>query len=150
MWMPAASQRGIVPRDLGAGRAVDDHRVRQVAGVDVPHELLQVRRAAAVASASRHSRHRHGGVGEGHLLRREDAAQAQVEPEVVGQAADLRRELIEEDAADRARPDQADRHRVRRQVEARVHRAQRARRLRLVDDDRDVALGRALRDRRAR
>src|SRR5206468_11626723 len=44
------------------------------------------------------------------------------------------------------RTDQPDRHRVGRQVEARVHRAQRARRLLLVDDDGDVALRRALRD----
>ena len=63
------------------------------------------------------------------------------------QPLDLRRELIEQHAADAARADQADRDRVRRQVEARMHRAQRARRVLAVDHDRDVALGRALRDR---
>ena len=52
----------------------------------------------------------------------------------------------EQRAADQARPDQSDRDGVRRQVERRVHRAQRPGGVLLLDDDRDVPLRRALRD----
>ena len=81
-----------------------------------------------------------------HLLRREDAPHPQVELEVAPQALALRGQLVEQHAADGTRADHADRDRVRREIEARVHRAQRPRRGLARDDHRDVALGGALRD----
>ena len=59
----------------------------------------------------------------------------------------LRGELIEQHAPDRARSDDPDRERVRREVQTGVHGAQRARGLAAVDHDGDVALRGALRDR---
>ena len=60
----------------------------------------------------------------------------------------LRGELIEQHAADGAGPDHADRDRVRREIEARsAPSAAPASLACAVDDDRDVALGCALRDR---
>jgi hypothetical protein len=73
-------------------------------------------------------------VREQHPLRRENAAHAQIQVEIAAQALPLRRELLEQHRTDRARADQADRHGVRRQIEARVDGAQGARTLLLVDD----------------
>ena len=146
-WMPGREPSGIVPRDRGAGRAVDDHRVREVAGVDVLHELPPGRSGRRSSSASRQCVI--GTAVSARVIffdvRMPRSRRSRLE--VVGEPAHLRRELIEEHAADRSRPDQPDRDGVRRQVEAGVHRAERARGLLAVDDHRDVALGRALRDR---
>ena len=59
-------------------------------------------------------------------------------------------DLGEQRAADEPRADEADCQRQRGQVEAAVHRAQRALRILLVDQHRDVVLAAPLRDRPAR
>ena len=129
------------------GRAVDDHRVRQVIDVQVFDELRDVGGASCWPRAPPSSPSIGNALlGQQHLLAGHDAAQAQVELELVAQAHAFRGDLLEQHAADRARPDQADRDGVRRQIEARMHGAQRARGVLAVDHHRDVALGRALRD----
>ena len=85
-------------------------------------------------------------IGQQHLLRRHQGAHAQVEPEIAQQPRRLRSDLLEQHAADHARAHQANRDRVGRQVEPRVHRSQRARGLARIDHHRDVALGGALGD----
>ena len=75
------------------------------------------------------------------------AAHAQVELDLLAQPLALRGQLVEQHAPHGARADDADRERVRREIEPGVHRAQRARGVAPVDDRGDVALGGALRDR---
>src|SRR5690606_23816324 len=88
----------------------------------------------------------HSPVREMHAPVAHDAAYAQIQLQLARQAFDLRCALIQQDAADRAWPDQAARNGVRREIEARVHRAQRARRMLAVDDGGNVSFRRALSD----
>ena len=62
-------------------------------------------------------------------------ADPQVQLEIAAEAFDLACELVEEDATHGSRSDQTDRYRVRREVEARMHGAQRPRRVPSIDDD---------------
>ena len=106
-------------------------------------------RSAASPCALNASRQRASGtsIGEMHALRGHDAAHTQIQLQIARQALYLRRHLIEQYTADHAGTDQPDRNRVRRQIEAGMHRPQRTRRVLAVDDDGDIALRGALRDR---
>ena len=85
--------------------------------------------------------------GERHPLRSGNPAHAKVELEIAAQPLGLPRDLIEQRAADQARADQADRNGVRRQIETRVHGAQRTGAAAAVDDHRDVSFRGTLGDR---
>ena len=79
-------------------------------------------------------------IAEQHLARTRDAAHAQIKIEPVLEAPMLFFDLPQQRAADGAGADQADRHRLRGQVEARVCGSQRPCCLVGVYDRRDVAL----------
>ena len=81
---------------------------------------------------------------EQHAFRSRNGADTQVEVQCAGQPLRLALYLLEQYRADRARPDQPDRQRLRRQVEARVHGAQRTHGVAVVDDRRDISLRRTL------
>ena len=120
--------------------------MRQVIGVDVGDEGVDVGGHAVRVLGRLPAVERQGPVIEHHAPAAHDAAHAQVHVQLALKARQLAVDLRQQRAADDAGTDHADRQRVRRQVEGRVHGAQRARGLPGVDHDRDVALGGALGD----
>ncbi len=137
---------GVAAGDRGARRAVNQHRMWQVVDAHVLDEARHIRPRAALLVARAPVAERHPRVREQHALRAEHAANAQIEFALPAQPLALRGELIEQHPADGPRTDHADRNRVRRQIQARMHCAQRARGAASLDHGGDVALGGALGD----
>jgi hypothetical protein len=98
-------------RDLLAGAAIDDHRMRQMLGIDVILEAQHVRRLAVfqriapAAESDGRIRQRHGARGH-------DAAQPQIDMKIARQPLALRGELLDQHAADGTRPDDPQRDRM--------------------------------------
>ena len=139
----AAREPGFIEVGHGvAGAAVHDHGVRQVFRLHVRRE----RREVGVAIEHWRRVGPDHGLGEDHAPRARDGPHAQVEVALLQQPRARRLHLGEEGLADVAGADEADRERLRGQVETGVHRAQCPACIGGVDGDRDVALRRALRD----
>ncbi len=136
----------IVHGDLRARRAVDQHAVGNVVGLAVRRELLQIGPLALLRQQLRPLREIDGALRQDHARRSGDAAHAQIK--IQGpQPLELARDLREQHAPDRARADQADGQRIRRQIERGVHGAQRLGRDLALDHQGNVALRGPLGDR---
>ena len=131
-------------------RRVDDDAVGNVVARQVPSQQRQVcgdrglgpRQQGRPVRAGVEAR-----VAERHASARRDAQDPDVDVELLPERGGLLRELRQKGPADQPRPHDGDGQRQRREVEAAVHGAQGAHGVLLVDEDRDVVLGAALRDR---
>src|SRR5437764_1136964 len=137
---------GVAGGDRGARGAVDEHRVRQVIDAHVLDEARQVGRRVALLAGGAPAPESQPRLREQHAPRGEHAAHAQIELALPSQPLALRGELIEQHTAHRAGPDHADRDGVRREIQSRMHGAQRPGGTLALDHRRDVALGGALGD----
>ena len=137
---------GVVRRHLAARGAIDDHMVRQVFGGHMLDEPAEIRGLVRAVERLAPTLKRHTPLGQQHPLRRQEAADTQIELEVAAQTLALGGDLLEQRAPDDPGPDDPDRDRVVREIEARVHRTQCPRGRLGRHDDGDVALRSALRD----
>ena len=137
---------GVAGGDRGARGAVDEHRVRQVIDAHVLDEARQVGRRVALLAGGAPAPESHPRFREQHAPRGEHAAHAQIELALPSQPLALRGELIEQHTAHRPGPDHADGDGARREIQSRMHGAQRPGGTLALDHRRDVALGGALGD----